>query len=240
MSRSLRASRSLIALSATALLVGTALTGASAAGAAPPREADSATDAQTSAQAPAAGAADLPDAQVRAMERDLGLAPEEIPDRLALDAESAIVEAHLTARLGDRYAGTWLPKGADAPRVAVTTAAAAKVAERAGADAVVVEHSLDALTMWKEALDEVGAPASVHSWYADPTTNEVVVEAADVGAAKAMIAEADLPAGVVRVEKSEVAPELRATSAAATSSAGRPATGSSRCARSASPCRAGS
>jgi len=212
MARSLRASRSLIALSATALVVGTALTGASVAGAAPPPETHAETSAQTAAQtgaeSPAVDATDLPDAQVRAMERDLGLERAEIPDRLALDTESAIVEAHLTARLGGRYAGTWLPDGADAPRVAVTTTAAAKVAQRAGADAVVVEHSLDALTSWKEALDEVGAPASVHSWYADPTTNEVVVEASDVGAAKAMIAEAGTPANVVRIEKSAVAPEI--------------------------------
>lgn len=198
MSRSLRASRSLIALSAAALAVGTALTGASAAGAAPAPE-----STQRLAQPDA-----LPDAQVRAMERDLGLTRAEIPGRLALDAEAAILEKHLTAKLGDAYAGAWLPDGADAPRVAVTSTAAAKVAERAGADAVVVEHSLDDLTAWKEALDEVGAPASVHAWYADPVTNEVVVEAADVQAAKAMIAKAGAPAGAVRVEKSAVAPKI--------------------------------
>ena len=191
-------SRSLIALSAVALVIGTAFTGASAAGAEPPPETPRATTLPDA----------LPDAQVRAMERDLGLTRAEIPGRLALDAESAVLEAHLTARLGDAYAGTWLPDGAAAPRVAVTSTAAAKVAERAGADAVVVEHSLDDLTAWKESLDKVGAPASVHAWYADPTTNEVVVEAADAKAAKAMIAEAGTPAGVVRVEKSTVAPEL--------------------------------
>ncbi|PUB26303.1 streptogrisin C [Promicromonospora sp. AC04] len=206
MSRSLRASRSLIALSAAALAVGTALTGASAAGAAPAPESTqrlAQPDAVPNAQADA-----LPDAQVRAMERDLGLTRAEIPGRLALDAEAAILEKHLTAKLGDAYAGAWLPDGADAPRVAVTSTAAAKVAERAGADAVVVEHSLDDLTAWKEALDEVGAPASVHAWYADPVTNEVIVEAADVQAAKAMIAEAGAPAGAVRVEKSAVAPKI--------------------------------
>jgi streptogrisin C len=197
----------LIALSAAAFVVGTAFTGAGVAGAAPPPETP-ATTQLPDAQLPDAQLLDaqLPDAQVRAMERDLGLTRAEIPDRLALDADLALIEAHLTAALGDAYAGTWLPQDADAPRVAVTDTAAATVAERAGADAVVVEHSLEDLTAWKEALDDVGAPTSVHSWYADPTTNEVVVEAADVGAAKAMIAEADTPAGVVRVEKSEVAP----------------------------------
>jgi streptogrisin C len=209
MSRSLRASRSLIALSAAAIVVGTTFTGAAAAGAAPPSEASAGTTqlstTQLSTKQPNPK---LPDAQVRAMVRDLGLTPAEIPDRLALDAEAAIVEAHLTARLGGAYAGTWLPDGADAPRVAVTTAAAAKIAERAGADAVVVPHSLEALTSWKESLDKVGAAPSVHAWYADPTTNEVVVQAADVAAAKAMIAEADLPAGVVRVERSKVAPKI--------------------------------
>lgn len=209
MSRTLRTSRSVIALSTAALVVGTAFTGASAAGAAaPPAAASGTTSSVTSTAGTTAGltADDLPDAQVRAMERDLGLTRAEIPARLALDAQSAIVEAHLAAALGEDYAGTWLPRGADAPRVAVTSAAAARVAERAGADAVVVEHSLDSLTVWKEALDKEGAPASVHSWYADPTTNEVVVEADDVAAAKAMVAQAGIPADVVRVEKSTVAP----------------------------------
>lgn len=201
MSRSLQTSRSLIALSAAALAFGTALTGASTAGAVPASENTARVDQGLDRPD------DLPDAQVRAMERDLGLTRAEIPGRLALDAETAIVEAHLTAALGDAYAGTWLPEGGDAPRVAVTSAAAAKVAQQAGADTVVVEHSFEALTAWKDSLDEVGAPESVHSWYADPTTNEVVVEASDVRAARAMIAESDVPAGVVRVEKSEVAPE---------------------------------
>ena len=187
-------SRSLIALSAVALVIGATFTSASAVAAEPPPESQSATK--------------LPDAQVRAMERDLGLTRAEIPGRLALDAEAAILEKHLAATLGDAYAGTWLPEGADVPRVAVTSTSAAKVAERTGVEAVVVERSLGDLTAWKESLDEVGAPTSVHSWYADPTTNEVVVQAADVAAAKAMIAEADVPAGVVRVEKSEEAPEI--------------------------------
>ncbi|MCP2266950.1 ricin-type beta-trefoil lectin domain protein [Promicromonospora thailandica] len=209
MSRTLRTSRSLIALSAAALVVGTAFTGASAAGAASPSAATTGIAGSTSSTSGAAGvtAADLPDGQVRAMERDLGLTRAEIPERLALDAEAAIVEAHLAATLGEDYAGTWLPRGADAPRVAVTSRAAAAVAERAGADAVVVEHGLDTLTSWKESLDDVGAPASVHAWYADPTTNEVVVEAADLAAAKAMVARAGVPADVVRVEKSAVAPQ---------------------------------
>lgn len=191
-------SRSLIALSSAALMVAATFTAVSATavsatGAEPPPETQSTTD--------------LPDAQVRAMQRDLGLTKAEIPERLALDAESALVEAHLTATLGDSYAGTWLPDGAAAPKVAVTDKAAARIAEQVGADAVVVPHSLDDLTTWKESLDEVGAPDSVHSWYADPVTNEVVVQAADVAAAKAMVAEADLPSGVVRVEKSKTAPE---------------------------------
>ncbi len=206
MSRSLRTSRSVIALSAAVLMAGTALTGASAAGAAPATQ-----DAQSTQSVLSAQDADrpdaLPDGQVRAMERDLGLTKAEIPARLARDADAAIVEQHLTAALGDRYAGTWLPDGAEAPRVGVTSAAAAKVAERAGADAVVVEHSLDDLTAWKESLDKVGAPDSVHAWYADPVTNEVVVEAADTAAAKAMIAESGVPADVVRVEKSTEAPQ---------------------------------
>jgi streptogrisin C len=208
MQRSLRTSRSLIALSAAAIVVGTAFTGATAAGAAPPPASSTAgQQVSTSQSSTTQSDPKLPDAQVRAMERDLGLTRAEIPGRLALDAEAAVVEAHLTARLGDAYAGTWLPDGADAPRVAVTTRAAAQVAERAGADAVVVEHSLEALTSWKESLDDVGAPRSVHAWYADPTTNEVVVRAADVRAARAMIAEAGVPAGVVRVERSQEAPQ---------------------------------
>lgn len=196
MSGHLRAPRSLRALSAAALVVGTTFTGAAAAGAASPPSA-----------AGISASADLPDAQVRAMVRDLGLSEEEIPARLALDSRAAIVEAHLAETLGEDYAGAWLPEGADAPRVAVTSPAAARVARQAGADAVVVEHSLEALTTWKERLDRADAPASVHAWYADPTTNEVVVEAADPAAARALAAEAGVPADAVRVERSTAAPQ---------------------------------
>lgn len=148
----------------------------------------------------------LPPEQVEALERDLGLAPEEVPARLALDARAAGLEDYLGAELGDEYAGTWVSAPDDAVSVAVTSKAAADVVRAAGARAVVVRHGLDELTRWKEELDDAGAPGSVHAWYVDPETNELVIEAADAGAARALAARAGVPAGVVRVERSGTAP----------------------------------
>ncbi|RPF20078.1 ricin-type beta-trefoil lectin domain protein [Myceligenerans xiligouense] len=181
-------------LAVATLLAGAALVGAPATGAEPAR----------SALAP--DVAGVPPEQVEAFERDLGLTPEEIPARLALDASAAGLEEHFASSLGGDYAGTWVPESADEVRVAVTTRAAASAVRKTGAEAVVVPHGLDELTRWKEALDDVGAPRSVHAWYADPETNALVIEAADAGAARALADEAGVPSGVVRVEHSDTAP----------------------------------
>ncbi|GAB4083680.1 hypothetical protein GCM10028784_03100 [Myceligenerans cantabricum] len=185
-----------IALAAGTVVAGVAFVGVPATGAESPTPEPSVADALG-----------LPPEQVEAFERDLDLAPEEIPERLALDARTAGMEEQFTAALGDDYAGTWVPDSADDVRVAVTTKAAAKQVRKAGADAVVVEHDLDELTAWKDALDDAVAPDSVHAWYADPVTNAVVIEAADTAAARELASEAGVPADVLRVEKSDVAPE---------------------------------
>ncbi|GAA1861498.1 hypothetical protein GCM10009751_18980 [Myceligenerans crystallogenes] len=186
-----------IALAAGSTLAGVALVG-------PPAGAEPGSrPASSDTPAPGPG---LPDGQVRAFERDLGLEEGEIPARLALDARAAGMEARFERQFGDAYAGTWVTQDADAVRVAVTTRAAARQARAAGAEAVVVRHGLGELTAWKEALDDANAPDSVHAWFADPATNELVVRAADVRAARALAERAGVPAGVVRVERSGVAP----------------------------------
>ncbi|MBD8078773.1 RICIN domain-containing protein [Cellulosimicrobium arenosum] len=175
----------------TALATVAAMTVAGAAVAAP----DPAPDVSTPAPV-----AELPQGQIDALERDLGLAEDEIVDRLTLDATTTAIEEHLSREVGDAYAGTWLPEGADAPVTAVTDAALVDEVEDAGAVAVVVDHDLADLEQVKAQLDGTSAPEAVQAWYVDPTTNEVVVESTDPAAAREFRDDAGAAADTVRIE----------------------------------------
>ncbi|WP_244666488.1 S1 family peptidase [Myceligenerans indicum] len=178
----------------------TALAGVALVGA-PPAGAESSGTPPVSSET-----AGMPPEQAAAFERDLGLGPDELRARLALDARAAALEERFVSSLGDEYGGTWVPDGGGDVRVAVTSSAAAGVVGETGARAVVVRYGLDELTRWKEALDGVEAPRAVHAWYADPEENALVIEAADADAAHALAEKAGVPSGVVRVERSDTAP----------------------------------
>ncbi len=91
-------------------------------------------------------------------------------------APPAELGAHLVARLGDsRTAGTWV--GADGrPVVAVTDEDAAAEAERAGARAKVVSHSMRRLRTAVDALREAPRVPGT-AWAMDYAANRVVVQA---------------------------------------------------------------
>ncbi|MFD6031376.1 alpha-lytic protease prodomain-containing protein [Cellulosimicrobium funkei] len=142
----------------------------------------------------------LPSGQLRALERDLGLDPAEVDDRLALDAATATVERALSGELGAVYAGTWVDAEAGAPVVAVTDPAAVADVEAAGATAVVVDRSQAELDDVAAQLDAARTPDAVQAWYVDVTTNEVVVEALDPAAAEAFVEASGTDGSAVRTE----------------------------------------
>ncbi|MEU6106603.1 S1 family peptidase, partial [Streptomyces flaveolus] len=72
--------------------------------------------------------ADKPSAQVlRAMERDLGLTPDQATARLVNEAEAGTRAGRLRNSLGDRFAGAWV-SGATATELTVATTDAADTA----------------------------------------------------------------------------------------------------------------
>lgn len=119
-----------------------------------------------------------------AMQRDLGLNPEQAKARLRSDAEAARVERALRDSLGMRFGGAWV-RADGKLAVAVTDSAAADRVRAAGAVPTVVARSEATLNGIKEALDARTAPEAVTSWYVDVTSNAVVVEVLPGGEAAA-------------------------------------------------------
>ncbi|MBD5785164.1 ricin-type beta-trefoil lectin domain protein [Cellulosimicrobium terreum] len=152
--------------------------------------------------------ATLPDGQVEALERDLGLDAQEIDARLALDASTSTVESVLEPVLGDAYAGTWVDTESATATVAVTDPALVDEVEATGAQAVVVDHDLGTLDGLQDDLDDTVAPESVRAWYVDVTTNEVVVESTDPKAAAAFVQDAGVDPDLVRTEQLDAPYEL--------------------------------
>ncbi|MBL0887192.1 S1 family peptidase [Myceligenerans indicum] len=146
---------------------------------------------------------------LRAMERDLGLEAPEAVELMEFQAGANNTADRLAKTLDDSYAGAWLD-GADAVTVAVTDTADVAAVEKAGAEAVVVDHSLDALDAWKADLDDVLADTKgVPSFYVDVESNQVVIDVnrgARAKAAKA-VRKAGIPADAVTYEVTDAQPQ---------------------------------
>ncbi|UED86445.1 carbohydrate-binding protein [Streptomyces profundus] len=156
-----------------------------------------------------AEAPDLPAALLAALERDLGLSPDEARARIAGEHRAGLVEPLLRAELGTAFAGARV-EGPDA-RLIVATTDAGEVAtiEAAGASAEVVDHALVELEAVKAALDETAAShptAETPVWYVDVTSNSVVLHAGRDAAAQDFLAAADVPAELVDVVPSAEQP----------------------------------
>ncbi|MGM1059351.1 ricin-type beta-trefoil lectin domain protein [Saccharothrix sp. Mg75] len=126
-----------------------------------------------------------------ALERDLGWTPADAAVHQAAETASVPVEKALRARLGDRFGGAWYDGGL---KVGVVSPADADAVRAAGATPVTVARTEKSLVDAKTALDRSAAPADVHSWYVDPATNAVVVNARSTGAARAFAAKAGVTA----------------------------------------------
>jgi len=116
--------------------------------------------------------------QLKAMQRDLHLTVAQAQARIVSDAQARAASQSLRARLGSSYGGSWI--GEDGKLVVGTTSSAQSTLIRSmGATAKVVTRSSSQLAATQAKLDHyvTKAGAGVHSWYVDPTTNKVVVNA---------------------------------------------------------------
>ncbi|WNV82957.1 ricin-type beta-trefoil lectin domain protein [Umezawaea sp. Da 62-37] len=94
----------------------------------------------------------------------------------------------MRAKLSDRFGGAWLDNGT--LKIGVLDEADAAIVRAAGAAAVPVSRSEQTLNSEKLLLDKASAPADVYTWYVDPTSNSVVVEAATADAARSFASKA--------------------------------------------------
>ncbi|MFF3068449.1 S1 family peptidase [Kitasatospora sp. NPDC057904] len=159
--------------------------------------------------APQGGAAPPAAPLLRALQRDLGLTPQEAGARLAHEARAASVQQALRQALGERWAGAWV-SGSDATlTVATTDASAAREITAHGGSATVVRHSLAALDGAKDALDRAAGsttPEASPLWYVDVAANTVVVQSTDTGRTEAFLREAGVDRALVRVEPASDSP----------------------------------
>jgi len=134
--------------------------------------------------APATGApivtADNPSATTSlhdALQRDLGLSPQQAEARFQQEQSAWSTEASLRTALGSDFAASRFD--AQSGKLVVDVADASRAAEvtAAGAVAKVVDNSAVELDAVKSKLDQGSAsmPKSVTGWYVDDATNSVVV-----------------------------------------------------------------
>ncbi|MFF3629984.1 alpha-lytic protease prodomain-containing protein [Streptomyces sp. NPDC002164] len=146
---------------------------------------------------------------LKAMHRDLGLTETEARARIGQESRAATVAAGLKRALGADFAGARVSGDDAALTVSTTDAGQAARIGKAGAKAVVVEHSLAELDVAKAALDRVAlreAPQGVPVWYVDIATNRVVVQAADTSAANTFLAAAKVAHELVTVRQATEQP----------------------------------
>ncbi|MFI9629893.1 alpha-lytic protease prodomain-containing protein [Streptomyces sp. NPDC052042] len=146
---------------------------------------------------------------LKAMHRDLGLTETEARARIGQETRAAAVAEGLERSLGADFAGARVSGNDAALTVATTDAGQSARIAKAGAKAVVVEHSLAELDSAKAALDSAAlrnTPKGVPVWYVDIATNRVVVQAADTSAANNLLAAAKVSHDLVTIRKATEQP----------------------------------
>lgn len=159
-----------------------------------------------------------------AMLRDLGIAPERLPQLLHVQRRAAAEEAAIRRELGEDFAGSWIERGPDgASRLVVATSGR----QRAGDSCVKlcgnvevrrVRYSWSRLQASRQRLDEtmrsrrvgIHKPLrGVHAWHTDPVSNRVVVRIARDAQedAAGFIAESGIDTDALRFEYMDAAPQ---------------------------------
>lgn len=158
--------------------------------------------------APSAAEPGLAPGMVTAMQRDLGLTKAEATERVADEARAATAQTKLEQSLGADFAGAWFDAEAGTLLVGVTSSADIAAVEAAGAEAQLVAHTTADLDWFSSELGAAQTPAAVSGWYADVTTNQIVIETSGTAAeAAAFATAAGVPATAVRVQTAVPQPQ---------------------------------
>lgn len=147
-----------------------------------------------------------------ALQRDLGLDPEQASQRLVNEAEAGTRAGRLRNALGERFAGAWVRGDTSAElMVATTDAGDAAAIEAQGATAAVVERTLAELKAAKAKLDAAATRVQTLDtpvWYVDVVKNRVMVQAAGQAAGAAFVKAAGLEGEDIGIRMTEERPRL--------------------------------
>jgi streptogrisin C len=134
--------------------------------------------------------------------RDAKLTPEQARARGKGDAQASRTARTLRQNLGSAYAGAWLDGTTRKLMVGVTDRTLVEQVKAAGAEPRMMRNTLSALTGAKSKIDRSGAaaPSAIVSWYVDPPTNSVVIEAKKDPAADGFIDRVRGTGDMVRIE----------------------------------------
>jgi hypothetical protein len=158
-----------------------------------------------------------------AMQRDLGIFPDQIPQYLETERLAATQEAVAYREFGAHVAGGWIERKSDGSfrYVIATTGAARKAALAPQVEVREVRYSLQQLQAAMARLDDVKQRAvdareamhGIHTWHVDPKTNRVVVAIAPDATKRAVdfVAASGADAGMVRFETMVGTPRITAT-----------------------------
>jgi streptogrisin C len=168
----------------------------------------------------------LPAEVLVAMQRDLGLTPDQARRRVAQQTAAIVLDRTLQARLGAAFGGSWFDSASGKLVVAVTDAQRVSEVSKAGAQARVVKHSKATLDAVKAELDALaGKPATagpatraaggqrqaavdgLTGWYVDTITNSVVVSVLKTKPRPAALDGLARFGDAVRIEYTDVEPK---------------------------------
>lgn len=147
-----------------------------------------------------------------AMKRDLGMNDAQLAQYFNAERTAYVNEARVAKQLGDRYAGSWLERGADGNyRYVTATTGSAKAANVGDIEVRQHRYTLRQLRNAAAELDAVHAGtmqksrlSGVHAWAVDVPNNRVVVTVAAGHALRAadFVAASSIDPAMVRFELS--------------------------------------
>lgn len=175
----------------------------------------------TASAAPKRGGTADSDALLTAMQRDLGLSATQARSLFGQQDKAVRIDAGLRASLGSAFGGSWFDAKAGTLVVNVTDKASAAEVTKAGARAVVVQHSEADLKGIVAELDTLAGKApgakraesgkstltGLAGWHVDPRTNSVVITAIKGQHRSAALSAMDKHGDAVTYEETDQAPQ---------------------------------